>query len=191
MPRYVRSDRPGSTYFFTARAAQRGTDLFLREIDPLRAAMRRTKERYPFEISEIVVLGDVIHTLWRLPEGDADFSVRWRLLKSLFSRSVAAPEGIGAMRLRPGEKGIWQRRFWEHAIRDDDDMAAHRHMIFAAPVQAGLVNRPEHWPHSSVHRAIVRGLFKPGGPVSAAYRPDVGRTTRAPYGLAAEAGARA
>ncbi|WP_299654073.1 transposase [uncultured Tateyamaria sp.] len=181
MPRYVRSDRPGSSYFFTARAAHRGTDLFLREIDPLRHAVRKTKERYPFEISEIVVLGDVIHTLWRLPEGDADFSVRWRMLKSLFSRSVAGPEDTGALRLRPGEKGLWQRRFWEHAIRDTDDLEAHRHMIFSAPVQAGWVNRPEDWPHSSVHRAIARGQYAPGGPVGGAYLPLSGHTTRAPY----------
>lgn len=181
MPHYVRSDRPGFTYFFTARAARRGTELFLREIDPLRVAMRKTRARYPFEISEIVVLGDVIHTLWRLPDGDADFSVRWRMLKSLFSRSVAAPEDTGALRLRPGEKGLWQRRFWEHAIRDGDDLTAHRHMIFAAPVQAGLVNRPEDWPHSSVHRAIARGQYAPGRPVGAAYLPLAEHTARAPY----------
>ncbi|MEX0364429.1 MAG: transposase [Ruegeria sp.] len=181
MPRYIRSERPGATYFFTARAAQRGTDLFLREIDPLRLAMRRTRARYPFEIDEIVVLGDVIHTLWQLPEGDADFSTRWRMLKSLFSRSVDAPADGGGQRLRPGEKGLWQRRFWEHAIRDADDLAAHRHMIWTAPVQAGLVNRPEQWPHSSIHRAMAQGRFVPGGPVGFGYLPPGGRTTRAPY----------
>ncbi|WP_299699239.1 transposase [uncultured Tateyamaria sp.] len=183
MPRYVRSDCPGSTYFFTARAARRGTDLFLREIDPLRAAMRKTREMYPFSIEEIVVLGDVIHTLWRLPEGDADFSTRWRMLKSLFSRSVDAPQDVGALRLRAGEKGLWQRRFWEHVIRDGDDLAAHRYMIFSAPVQAGLVNRPEDWPHSSIHRAIAQGRYIAGGPVGRAYRPlpTAGRTARAPY----------
>ncbi|WP_299549880.1 transposase [uncultured Tateyamaria sp.] len=183
MPRYVRSDCPVSTYFFTARAARRGTDLFLREIDPLRAAMRKTRDRYPFSIEEIVVLGDVIHTLWRLPEGDTDFSTRWRMLKSLFSRSVDAPTDTGALRLRPGEKGLWQRRFWEHVIRDADDLEAHRHMIFAAPVQAGLVNRPEEWPHSSIHRAIAQGRLVSGGSVGRAHHPLplVGRTARAPY----------
>lgn len=189
MPRYVRSDRPGATYFFTARAAHRGTDLFLREIDPLRMAMRRTRNRYPFSIEEIVVLGDVIHTLWRLPEGDADFSTRWRMLKSLFSRAVDAPEHVDTLRLRAGEKGVWQRRFWEHVIRDADDLAVHRHMIFVAPVQAGWVKRPEDWPHSSIHRAIAQGRYVAGGPVGHAYRPApmVGRTTRAPYGLGASA----
>ncbi|APX11802.1 REP-associated tyrosine transposase [Tateyamaria omphalii] len=181
MPRYIRSDRPDVTYFFTVRAARRGTDLFLREIDPLRAAMRKTKDQHPFEISEIVVLGDVIHTMWRLPPGDADFSKRWRMLKSMFSRNVDAPEDVSGQHLRPGEKGLWQRRFWEHAIRDADDLAAHRHMIWTAPVQAGLVNRPEAWPHSSIHRAILRGAFTPHGPVGPAYLPLVRRMTHTPY----------
>jgi len=183
MPRYVRSDRPELTYFFTVRAAQRGTDLFVQSIDPLRAATRRTRDHYPFEIREIVVLGDVIHTLWRLPEGDADFSIRWRMLKSLFSRAVPAPADVSGLRLRPGEKGLWQRRFWEHAIRDADDLAAHRHMIWTAPVQVGLVNRPEHWPHSSIHRAIARGQYVPDGPVEPAYLPPGGggRSTFAPH----------
>jgi REP-associated tyrosine transposase len=149
----------------------------------LRGAVRKTRAKHPFRIVEIVVLGDAIHTLWRLPEGDGDFSIRWRMLKSLFSRDVAAPEDTGTMRLRPGEKGLWQRRFWEHMIRDSEDLAAHRHMILTAPVQAGLVNRPEDWAHSSVHRAIARGEYVPGGPVGRAYRPiqPGGRTTRAPY----------
>ncbi|MBY5932184.1 transposase [Tateyamaria omphalii] len=187
MPRYIRSDSPDLTYFFTVRAARRGTDLFLREIDLLRVAMRKTKDHHPFEISEIVVLGDVIHTLWRLPPGDAGFSIRWRMLKSLFSRSVDAPQDVGEQRLRPGEKGLWQRRFWEHAIRDAEDLAAHRQMIWTAPVQAGWVNRPEEWPHSSIHRAIARGQFAPGGSVGPAYLPLDRRTPRAPYGVNAAA----
>ncbi|WP_299042662.1 transposase [uncultured Tateyamaria sp.] len=183
MPRYVCSDSPDVTYFFTVRAASRGTDLFLREIDPLRAAMRKTKDRYPFDISEIVVLGDVIHTLWRLPDGDADVSVRWRMIKSLFSRAVDAPAAVPGQHLRPGEKGVWQRRFWEYAIRDADDLAAHRHMIWTAPVQAGLVKRPEQWPHSSIHRAVARGHYVPGGQVGAMHLPLRAHTTGAPSKL--------
>lgn len=187
MPRYVRSNLPGHTYFFTLRAARRGDDLFVRRIEALRQATHKTRAAYPFEIDEIVVLPDVIHALWTLPPEDADFSRRIRMLKSLFSRSVPAPADVGALRLRPGEKGLWQRRFWEHAIRDSDDLAAHRHMILCAPVQAGLVNRPEHWPHSSIHRAIARGTYVPDGRVGAAYRPArIGRRTPAPYGIAAQ-----
>ncbi|MEL6886108.1 MAG: transposase [Pseudomonadota bacterium] len=182
MSSYLRPSRPGSCIFFTARAAVRGTDLFVREIELLRHATRKTRARYPFEITEIVVLGDVIHTLWTMPEDDGDFSIRWRMLKSLFSRGVPAPEGTEVRTLRLGEKGVWQRRFWEHAIRDADDLAAHRHMIYSAPVQAGLVRRPEDWPHSSIHRAMARGQHPRGLPTGWAYRPaGAGRTTGAPY----------
>lgn len=187
MPRYIRTRRPGGTYFFTARTARRGSDILVQEIDALRNAVRLTRARYPFEIDEIVVLGDVIHTLWTLPEGDSDYSVRWRMLKSLFSRACPAPEIGQSMKLRPGEKGIWQRRFWEHAIRDADDLAAHRRMIFSAPVQAGLVRRPTDWQHSSIHRAVVRGTYDPNVPVGDAFTPAMGRTTRAPYGGATSA----
>ena len=184
MSRFARSDLPGHTFFFTARAARRGSDLFVRHIDPLRHAMRRTRLTHPFVIDEIVVLPDVIHTLWTLPAGDADFSIRWRMLKSLFSRSVDAPEHASETNLRPGEKGIWQRRFLEHAIRDGEDLAAHRHMIFSAPVQAGLVSRPEQWSHSSIHRAMVRGTYVPGGPVGVANRASADRCTATPLSQA-------
>ncbi|WP_299725057.1 transposase [uncultured Tateyamaria sp.] len=187
MPRSAPFARPGCTYFITLRAARRGDDLFVREIEALRQATRKTRAACPFTIDEIVVLGDVIHTLWTLPEGDADFSRRIRMLKSVFSRSVPAPADVGTQRLRSGEKGLWQRRFWEHVIRDRDDLAAHRHMILTAPVQAGLVNRPEQWPHSSIHRAIARGTYVPNGRVGVAYRPTLtGRTMRAPYEAAAQ-----
>ena len=155
----------------------------LRDIDLLRRVTRQTRARYPFEIDEIVVLGDVIHTLWTLPGGDSDYSGRWRMLKSLFSRACPAPDVGKAMRLLPGEKGIWQRRFWEHTIRDEADMAAHRKMIFAAPVQAGLVRRPLDWPHSSIHRAVARGTYDPNERVGAAYGPVAGCTARAPYAV--------
>ncbi|MEL6808874.1 MAG: transposase [Pseudomonadota bacterium] len=185
MPRYVRSAATGATYFFTARAARRGDDLFVRHVDVLRRAVRKTRRTYPFVIEEIVVLPDVIHTLWTLPEDDGDFSRRWRMLKSLFSRSVDGPAQTGTLRLRPGEKGLWQRRFWEHRIRDAEDLAAHRHMIFCAPVQAGLVNRPEAWPYSSIHRAIAQGNHVPDLRVGTAYRPVIpGRRTPPPYEVA-------
>lgn len=147
--------------FFTVRAAQRGADVFVREIHALRQAMRQTRNKHPFEIAEIVVMGDVIHAIWTLPQGDTDFAIRWRMIKTRFSRAIPAPDVIAAARQRTGEKGVWQRRFWEHAIRDPADLVAHRRMIWTAPVQAGLVKRPEDWPHSSVHRAISRGDYDP------------------------------
>ncbi len=183
MPSHVRFKSPGLTYFFTARAARKGGDLFVCNVDALRSAMRRTRDTHPFDIDEIVVLPDVIHTLWTLPEGDENFSLRWRMLKSLFSRSVDAPGLVGGYPLRPGEKGLWQRRFWEHVIRDADDLAAHRHMIFCAPVQAGLVNRPAQWAHSSIHRAMAGGADVPEsvGEGHLPYVPE--RVERAPYAI--------
>lgn len=181
MPNYIRSRHAGGTYFFTARTARRGSDVLLRRIETLRDVMRQTRTRHPFEIDEIVVLGDVIHTIWTLPEGDADYSKRWRMLKSLFSRACPASDVGQSVRLRPGEKGIWQRRFWEHTIRDADDLEAHRHMIFSAPVQAGLVSKPTDWPYASVHRAVARGTYDPNTPAGVAYGPWQGRRTPAPY----------
>lgn len=179
MSDYFRPHRPGAQVFFTVRIADRHDDLLVREIERLRHATRITRTRFPFEINEIVVLPAVIHTIWTMPEGDADFSARWRLLKSHFSRGLPTPAHRNPVTERRGEKGIWQRRFWEHHLRDADDFEAHRQMILKAPVQAGFVRRPQDWAWSSVHRAIRRGDYDPNTPVGAAYLPNVlpGRQT--------------
>lgn len=184
MPKYIRSSRVGGTFFFTVRLADHRSDVLVRDVDLLRRVTRQTRDRLPFEINEIVVLPSVIHTIWTLPEGDADFSARWRMLKSLFSRNVPQPDVLTGRRLRPGEKGVWQRRFWEHMIRDGDDFAAHRHMIHSAPVQAGLVNRMTDWQWSSVHRSIARGEVPTATKIGDGYHPlpPGWRTTGAPYG---------
>ena len=153
MSRYIRSRRPGATYFFTARLADRNSDLLVREIDRLRHVTRLTMDRYPMRIDAIAVLPSVIHTIWTLPPGDADFSNRWSMLKALFSRGLPAPPYRSPAQIRRGERGIWQRRFWEHCIRDADDLAQHVSMIHASPVQAGLCAHPADWLHSSIHRA--------------------------------------
>jgi putative transposase len=90
-------------------------------IDSLRDAFREVKNAHPFDIDAIVVLPDHLHTLWTLPEDDDDFSLRWRQIKSAFSRAIEKDERISNSRLRKQERGVWQRRFWEHAIRDEDD----------------------------------------------------------------------
>ena len=161
MSRYVRPSGSVDTFFFTARAARRGDDLFTSHIDALRSAMRHTRASYPFVIEEIVVLPDVIHTLWTLQDRDGDHARRWRMLKNLFSRNVNVLTDAGPQHPRTVEKGLWHRRIWEHRIRGADDLAAHRHLIFCAPVQAGLVDCPKAWPHSSVHRAAARGTYTP------------------------------
>lgn len=153
MSSYRRSKVPGGTYFFTARLHDPRSDLLLREIGHLRAAFRATKTRYPFTIDAIVILPSVIHTVWTLPDDDANYSVRWSMLKGLFSKGLPMPQTRTATQIKRNEKGIWQRRFWEHLIRDQQDFRAHVAYVHAAPVQTGLVSHATRWPHSSVHRA--------------------------------------
>jgi putative transposase len=102
-----------------------------------------------------------MHCLWTLPDGDADFSGRWKAIKVCFSKSLPATENLPAVRARRGERGIWQRRFWEHTIRDDRDYAAHMDYVHFNPVKHCLVQSPAHWPYSSFPRAVARGLYPP------------------------------
>ena len=171
MSAYIRPSRSGSSLFFTVRLLDRNSNLLVQEIERLRHAMRKTRAAFPFEIDEIVVLPSVIHTIWTLPVNDQAFGKRWRMLKSDFSRGLPTAPNRSASALKRREKGIWQRRFWEHHLRDCDDIDAHRHMILMAPVQAGLVARPQDWPHSSVHRAIRLGHFDPKMKAGAFYAP--------------------
>ena len=162
MPSYIRRRVPGGTFFFTSRLADRSSTLLTNEVDRLRDATRRTIARHPFRIDAIAVLPAAIHTVWTLPEGDRDYSVRWGMLKALFSKGLPDPPHRTAGQRRRGAKGIWQARFWEHAIRDADDLARHVEMIHASPVHAGLCATPQDWIHSSVHRHIARH-----GPIAA------------------------
>ena len=100
---------------------------------------------------------DQVHMIWRLYGDDQDYSNRWRKIKSAFSRHLPAPPDLSDVQKTRGEKGIWQRRFWEHCIRDQADLLAHRDYIWRSPVAAGLVARPTDWEHSSIHRAMARG----------------------------------
>ena len=171
----IRPRQTGTKLFFTVRLLDRHSNLLVHRIERLRLATRKTLTSMPFEIDEIVVLPSVIHTIWTLPEGDIDFGKRWRMLKSHFSRGLPAVETLNPSVLKRREKGIWQRRFWEHHLRDEEDIEAHRHMILTAPVQAGLVARPQNWPHSSVHRAIRRGQFDPKMSVGGFYIPPISK----------------
>lgn len=141
------------TYFFTLRLARRGDDALLRRISLLRQAMRETLARRPFRIEAIAVLPDVIHTIWTLPEGDCDYSSRIGMWKAKFSRHLPPAPHRSLRQIKKGEKGIWQRRFWEHPIRDQSDFARHRDLVHLSPVHAGLCARPEDWPFSSYRRS--------------------------------------
>ncbi|HTB01990.1 MAG TPA: transposase [Bradyrhizobium sp.] len=158
MPRYVRAKIKGSVFFFTVVLAERPSSLLVDEIDRLRQVYRTVYQRRPFETIGICVLPDHIHAVWALPEGDADFSARWSLIKSGFSRGLA-PRSRSASKVNKREKGIWQRRYWEHAIRDDADLERHVDYIHFNPVKHGHVTRVVDWPHSSFHRYVERGLL--------------------------------
>ena len=157
MPRYRRAIIPGGTFFFTVAIANRADDLLVREVDRLRRIYRSVKDPHPFETLAICILPDHLHAIWSLPEGDADFSARWSLIKSGFSRRLRADAPRSARHVAKREKGIWQRRYWEHAIRDDLDLERHVDYIHFNPVKHGLVTRVRDWPHSSFHQYVARG----------------------------------
>lgn len=173
MARYRRRYVPGGTYFFTLRLQDAQSDLLISHIDLLRHATRLCMKRWPFEIAEAVILPSKLHMIWTLPPNDAAFSKRWRLIKSTFSRHVPAPAYISSSQQKRGEKGIWQRRFWEHCIRDQDDFDLHLHVIASAPVHAGLTKRVGDWPYSSLqHRKMGLDPSCPRTTVPAPLAPD-------------------
>ena len=160
MSNYHRPRVTGASVFFTVALQDRGTSLLCDEVQRLREAVAVTKAERPFGIEAWVVLPDHMHCIWTLPAGDKDYGTRWRSIKARFSRGL--PKG----HLRPShqarnERGIWQRRFWEHHIRDEADMNAHIRYCWINPVKHGLVENPKDWPFSSVHRDISAGRFSP------------------------------
>uniref|UniRef100_UPI0009EA200A REP-associated tyrosine transposase n=1 Tax=Marinobacterium profundum TaxID=1714300 RepID=UPI0009EA200A len=143
MPPYRRLWRPGGCYFFTVTLLQRrGNDLLTRHIDELRAAVHLARQRHPFVIHGWVVLPDHLQCVIELPPGDADFATRGYLIKSQFSRQIPQTEPRSASRLSRGERGIWQRRYWEHLLRDERDYRAHMDYIHINPVKHGLGGCP-------------------------------------------------
>jgi len=159
MPSYRRNRVTGATYFFTVNLADRRAALLVDNIDLLRAAFRNVRQRHPFAIDAIVVLPDHLHAVWTLPEEDDDFAARWNLIKGAFSRGMPRGEPASASRSSRRERGIWQRRYWEHTIRDDDDFACHVDYIHFNPVKHGYVEHVADWPFSSFHRFVRRGLY--------------------------------
>src|SRR5258706_3511150 len=151
MPRYIRAKAKSSIFFFTVVLAQR-------QIDRLRRIYQAVQRRHPFETVAICVLPDHVHALWELPDGDSDFSTRWSLIKNGFSRGLDA-QARSTSKIAKREKGIWQRRYWEHAIRNNADLERHVDYIHFNPVKHGHVARVADWPHSSFHRYVARGLL--------------------------------
>ena len=154
MSDYRRAFAPGGCYFFTVVTHGRQR-LFedIEHVDRLREGMRRTLQKRPFAIDAIVILPDHLHTIWRLPENDEDFSLRWRLIKHFLACSIEADTN------GRGEKLVWQRRFWEHQIRNQEDWRRHLDYIHFNPVKHGYVSRPGEWPWGSFAKAVKRGWY--------------------------------
>ncbi|AUH63954.1 transposase [Paracoccus zhejiangensis] len=162
MSRYLRPRLPGVPIFFTVTLAQRDSWLLVEEIDRLRMAVAATRSTRPFAIEAWVVLPDHLHCIWRLPDGDTDYSARWGAIKARCTRAVTAEVGWNptlrsASKVAKGDAGLWQRRFWEHHLRDEADLAAHLRYCWWNPVKHRLVERPEDWPYSSFHRDKAGG----------------------------------
>jgi len=157
MVRYRRNCIQHGTYFFTATLRDRRSMLLVEHVEALREAVRHMLDQRPCTIDAIVVLPDHIHAIWTLPEDDADYAGRWRLLKSGFTHAMVKA-GIGLSRNAKGEYNLWQRRYWEHTIRDEEDFERHVDYIHFNPVRHGLVDRAIDWPHSSLHRFVRQGL---------------------------------
>jgi len=163
MRRYIRS-RIGQVFFFTVVTHERRKILTTdRGKSALRTAIRTVRAEHPFRITAMVLLPDHLHAVWVLPPGDSDYSSRWRLLKACFTRlwtGSGGDEGLVApSRRRSGERGIWQRRFYEHACRDHDDLKRCIDYIHVNPLKHRLVDRVIEWPWSSFHRYIRLGEY--------------------------------
>jgi putative transposase len=159
MPNYRRAFVPGGCWFFTVNLLERQRTLLVDHIADLRHAVAATRQGFPFAIDAFVVLPDHLHAILTLPPGDSDFSTRWRLIKSRFVRALPQCEQLSSVRAVRGERGIWQRRFWEHLIRDEVDYARHVEYCYINPVKHRLVGRVSDWPYSSFHRDVGAGIF--------------------------------
>ncbi|WP_018971816.1 REP-associated tyrosine transposase [Rudaea cellulosilytica] len=155
--RYRRANVYGGTYFFTVNLADRSSRLLVDRIDDLRASVRLVKQRHPFEIVAWIVLPEHLHAIWTLPQDDADYSTRWALIKAGFSRRIERSEVISPSRRAKGERGLWQRRFWEHQIRDGIDLQRHVDYVHFNPVKHGHALRAADWRYSSIHRYVRLG----------------------------------
>lgn len=158
MVKYRRNFTPGGTFFFTATLKNRRSRLLLDKVDLLRQSFETVKKQKPFYINSIVILPDHIHTIWTLPPGDKNYADRWRLLKNEFTRACKPTENDLTKNKR-GEYPLWQSRFWEHTIRDENDLENHINYIHYNPVKHGLAASAKKWPYSSFHRYVKQGIL--------------------------------
>lgn len=170
--KYRRAKLKGGTYFFTVVTYKR-IEIFANpeNVSLLRITIKKVMQKHPFKINAFVLLPDHLHCIWTLPQHDSDFSTRWRLIKSAFSRSFEQKDvgwveernptdvALSASRQKKKEKPIWQRRFWEHLIRNKQDLNRHIEYIHYNPVKHGLIEAPADYIYSSFHRYVERGIY--------------------------------
>ncbi len=160
MPNYRRLFHPGGTYFFTINTLQRrGNEILTENIELLRTVVKQVRQKYPFKIHAWVVLPDHLHCIIELPDHDSDFSTRIRLIKFGFSRGLPTKERLSTVRQKRGERGIWQRRFWEHLVKDEHDYSAHMDYVHYNPVKHGYVNQVSDWPYSTFHNLVEEDVY--------------------------------
>lgn len=163
MPEYRRANIPGATYFFTVVTHRRQsflTDSRCRVA--LRDAIHRVRSEMPFEIVAWVLMPDHLHAIWQLPPNDKDFSLRWSLIKQHVTRDCATwlpQQNVSVSRDKRREGGFWQRRFWEHLIRDEADFSRHLDYIHYNPAKHGYVANVCDWPYSTFHRYVRQGVY--------------------------------
>lgn len=165
MSNYRRAHVPGGTFFFTLKT-ENNAPIFsdVRYVRLLGEVIRETKHRWPFEINAIVLFPDHLHAIWTLPSGDQDYSKRWGWLKKEFTKRYLQAGGheqpTSTSRQRYRRRGVWQRRFWEHTIEDEEDYETHFHYVHWNPVKHQYVECPADWRHSSFHRWVEKGVYE-------------------------------
>ena len=157
--KYRRLYVEGGTYFFTLVTENRRA-ILVKNVENLRSAFKHVMRNRPFSIEAMVVLPDHLHAIWKLPDNDSDYSTRWMLIKKRFSSFLQTTK-VSAKKSHRREKGIWQRRFWEHLIRDENDLKRHFDYIHYNPVKHRYVNKPMDWECSSFSRWVQKGLYPP------------------------------
>jgi len=160
LPNYIRNRVKGGCYFFTVNLLQRhNNQLLIDQIELLRETVQNVKQKHPFHIDGWVVLPEHMHFIITLPVDDDDYAKRIRLIKSQFARKLPNVEYQSKVRISRHERGIWQRRFWEHTIRNDRDYSAHMNYLHYNPVKHGYVKAVIDWPYSSFHRLVSLDVY--------------------------------
>lgn len=159
MRNYIRDKTQDGCYFLTFNLIDRKSQLLLTHIDKFRIAYARTVQQHRFHLEAMVVLPDHVHIMITLPEDSDNYAIVVASLKSQFSRQLNNIETITSWRQAKREKGIWQRRFWVHCIRDDTDYRQHMNYIHYNPVKHGHVAKPQDWPYSTLHKLIEKDIY--------------------------------